>query len=97
MMNIMLILMLVALAWVHARLTVVAAIHQTESPEHMLQRMIRGTWWQMILVSLCYYTLGDLGAWILLYALARCLFLLTTNWPAVCKNYFEIKRLIAGS
>ena len=89
--------MLVVIAWVHARLTVVAAIHQTASPEQMLRRMQKDTWWVIFAVFVCYYTLGALSTWITMYALARSLFLLLTNWNAVCNNYADIKRLLAGS
>jgi hypothetical protein len=97
MMEFVLMGMLTAVAWAHARLTVVGAIHVTETPSHMLRRMIQDTWWMVIAVCICYYTLGELGKWILLYALARSMFLLLTNWEAVCANYDEIKRLLVGN
>lgn len=93
-MNILLVGMLVTIAWAHARLTVVAAIHQTQTPEQMLQHMQRDTWWSVVWVVLGYFTLGAFSMWITLYALARCLFLLLTNWHAVCNNFGEIKRLL---
>lgn len=89
--------MIAVIAWVHARLTVVAAIHQTVSPDQMLRRMQKDTWWSMLVVLTGYFMLGALSTWLTMYALARGLFLLLTNWDTVCNNYYEIKRLLAGS
>ena len=96
MMEFVFIAMLAVIAWVHARLTVVAAIHQTASPDQMLRRMQKDTWWSVVVVLTGYFMLGALSTWVTLYALARGLFLLLTNWNAVCDNYAEIKRLLAG-
>ncbi len=97
MMELFLMVMLSGLAWVHARITVVGAIHQTKSPEQMLQYMLKDTWWTMAMVMLGAVLLGAFSSWVTLYALARSLFLLFTNWHAVCDNYYEIKRLLSGS
>lgn len=97
MMEFFLICMLTATAWIHARLTVVSAINATSSPEHMLRRLERDTWFMLTVVCICGLTLGVLGMWIILYALARSLFLLFTNWQAACDNYYDIKRLLNGN
>lgn len=97
MMEFVFIAMLAVMAWVHARLTVVSVINRTQSPEQMLQRMQKDTWWSVVWVLMAYFMLGALSTWITMYALARSLFLLLTNWNAVCDNYAEIKRLLAGS
>jgi len=97
MMEFVIMALLTGTAWAHARLTVVGVIHVTESPTHMLRRMIQDTWWMVTVVCICYYTLGEMGQWITWYALARSMFLLLTNWEAVCANYDEIKRLLAGN
>lgn len=89
--------MLTASAWIHARLTVVGMIHVTDSPEQMLRRMLWDTVWVIVAVTICYHTLGPLGTWITLFAIARSMFLLFTNWEAVCYNFHEIKKLLSGS
>ncbi len=89
--------MLTAIAWAHARLTVVAMIHQTTTPNAMLNRMCTNTVWLVIGVTVCYFLLGSWGSWIVMYAIARSMFLLLTNWTAVCDNYYDIKRLLAGN
>ena len=95
MMEFVLMAMITAFAWVHARLTVVTAIYVTHSAEGMLRFMLRDTWCMVVVI--CYYMLSVWGTWIMLYAIARSLFLLSTRWHAVCDNYKEIKRLLAGS
>lgn len=95
MMEFVFIVMLAVIAWVHARLTVVSMIHRTQTPEHMLQRMCTHTVWILFWVIICYYALGDWGTWIVLYAMAKIMFLLFTNWSAVCDNHAHIKRLLA--
>lgn len=97
MMEFVLMGMLTAVAWVHARLTVVSVIHRTHTPDQMLHKMCVDTGWWVVVVIMSYYSLGLLGTWITLYALARGVFLLFTNWPAVCDNYAEIKRLLSGN
>jgi hypothetical protein len=97
MMELLVMGMLTGVAWVHARLTVVRAINATSSPDHMLSRLERDTWWMLTAVCICTFTLGELGMWIFLFALARSLFLLLTDWDAVCNNYYEIKRLLSGN
>ncbi len=95
MMELFLMVMLSGLAWAHARLTVVAMIHQTQTPVEMLNRMCTNTIWFVIMVTACYFLLGEWGSWIALYALARSMFLLLTNWSAVFDNFYDIKRLLA--
>ena len=97
MISLLLMGMLTAMAWAHARLLVVTMIHQTTSPIHMLNRMCTNTIWWVITVNLCYFLLPEWSSWIVLYALARSMFLLLTNWSAVCNNYYDIKRLLAGN
>lgn len=89
--------MLTAVAWAHARLLIVALINQTQTADEMLNRMCTNTIWFVIMVSVCYYTLGTWGHWVVLYGIARCMFLWLTNWTAVCDNYQDIKRLLAGN
>ena len=96
-MELLAMLLLTATAWIHARLTVVNVIHRTQTPEQMLRGMCTGTYLFVIAVTVCYFTMGAWGNWIVLFALARSLFLLGTNWSAVCDNYYEIKRLLAGN
>jgi hypothetical protein len=97
MMEFVLMGVLTGLAWVHARLTVISAIHKTTTPDQMLRRICVNTYWMVLVVVLCYYALGEWGSWIVLFALARSMFLLFTSWHVVCDNYQDIKRLLLES
>ena len=97
MMMIWLMLMLTAVAWAHARLTLVVLIHQTQTADEMLNRMCTDTVLFVIMVIVCYYPLGTWGHWMVLYGIAKLMFLWFTNWAAVCDNYQDIKRLLDGN
>lgn len=86
-------LTLAALAWLSARSSLVHAIYKTDSDVQMLTLLIQNTiWWTLLTVAL--HVFFTWGYFLLMFNMARFVFLACINWEYACDNHAKIKELL---
>ncbi len=92
MMEIVLAVFIVMVAWVSARLAVVKAVYSASDADGMIRYMLKETGWVCVFVlGMWWFT--NWGTAIIWFFLPRMLFLITTNWRILHENFAELKKL----
>lgn len=94
MIDLVLAVVVAALAWLSARLTVVAAINASDDAEGMIRFMLRETYVGAVFV-LGMWLFTSWGTGVILFMVPRMLFLIFTNWHALYTHFDDLKKIVS--